>query len=152
MNVFVDTSALLAILAANDRSHVLAKQVWTDLLTRQVNLIVTNYVLLETFSLVQRRLGMMAIIILQQDITPALRVEWVAEREHMTGLAAMLTAADRQLSLVDCVSFAAMRRLRIEVAFAFDRHFADQGFLCIPPTGETLAEEPVVYAEMHPPK
>ncbi len=40
----------------------------------------------------------------------------------------MLAANRRQLSLVDCVSFAAMRELGIEHYFAFDQHFDEQGF------------------------
>jgi len=44
------------------------------------------------------------------------------------GVAALLTAGRRQLSLVDCVSFLTMRRLNLKMAFAFDRHFTEQGF------------------------
>jgi len=39
-----------------------------------------------------------------------------------------LTAARRQLSLVDCISFEVMRRRGIKTAFTFDDHFAEQGF------------------------
>ncbi|MDP2857839.1 MAG: VapC toxin family PIN domain ribonuclease, partial [Bacillota bacterium] len=46
--------------------------------------------------------------------------------------AALLTAGRRNLSLVDCVSFDVMRRLGMEKAFAFDAHFAEQGFQCMP--------------------
>ncbi len=38
----------------------------------------------------------------------------------------------RRLSWVDCVSFVMMRRLRLEACFAFDRHFAGQGFALVP--------------------
>jgi predicted nucleic acid-binding protein len=43
-------------------------------------------------------------------------------------MAALLTAGRRELSLVDCVSFACMRRLGITRALHFDRHFKEQGF------------------------
>jgi predicted nucleic acid-binding protein len=36
------------------------------------------------------------------------------------------------LSLVDCTSFQVMRQLGIDTAFAFDEHFAEQHFTCIP--------------------
>ena len=33
---------------------------------------------------------------------------------------------------VDCVSFSVMRRLGVRDAFAFDAHFGEQGFTCLP--------------------
>ena len=41
----------------------------------------------------------------------------------------------RQLSLVDCASFDIMRRLGLRDVFAFDPHFAEQGFRCLPEGG-----------------
>jgi predicted nucleic acid-binding protein len=41
-------------------------------------------------------------------------------------------AGQRDLSLVDFVSFELMRREGIRTAFTFDRHFAEQGFECVP--------------------
>lgn len=133
MSVFVDTSALFAILDADDENHEPAGRTWADLVAQQVNLICTNYVLLEGFALVQRRLGLGAIRTLQEDIIPLLGVEWVTKVHHESGVAALLVAADRHLSLVDCISFEMMRHLGIREAFAFDHHFADQGFALIPP-------------------
>ena len=43
-------------------------------------------------------------------------------------MAAVLAARRRDLSVVDCVSFEAMRRQHIVSAFAFDPHFGAQGF------------------------
>jgi predicted nucleic acid-binding protein len=39
-------------------------------------------------------------------------------------------SARRHLTLVDCASFESMRRLTVRRAFAFDRHFEEQGFEC----------------------
>jgi predicted nucleic acid-binding protein len=133
MSVFVDTSALFAVLDADDENHELAGRTWADLVAQGVDLICTNYVLLEGFALVQRRLGLGAIRTLQEDIIPMLHVEWVTDVRHASGVAALLVAANRQLSLVDCVSFETMRHLGAREAFTFDRHFADQGFTLVPP-------------------
>jgi len=132
MSVFVDTSALFAVLDADDQNHEHAKQAWANLVTQEIELVCTNYVLVETFALAQNRLGMAAVRVLQEDVIPVLRVEWMDERAHSASITALLIAARRQLSLVDCVSFDTMRRLGIKTAFAFDRHFAEQGFECIP--------------------
>ena len=132
MRVFVDTSAFLAILNADDQNHDRAKRVWADLITRDALLICTNYVLVETFALVQHRLGMQAVRVFQEDVLPVVNIEWVNEAHHGAGVSAILTAGRRQLSLVDCVSFEMMRQLGIDTAFVFDHHFEEQGFKIIP--------------------
>ncbi|NJN81851.1 MAG: VapC toxin family PIN domain ribonuclease, partial [Caldilineaceae bacterium] len=65
---------------------------------------------------------------LYENIAPILDVQWVDESLHQAGVSALLTANRRQLSLVDCVSFEACRRLGIRNVFAFDQHFSEQGF------------------------
>lgn len=132
MSVFVDTSALYAILDADDQNHGPARATWVDLLTGEVHILSTNYVLLETFALVQNRLGMTAVRALEENVVPMLQVIWVDAELHGTGVTAMLTAGRRQLSLVDCVSFGVMRELGLTTAFAFDSDFSDQEFDCIP--------------------
>lgn len=132
MSVFLDTSAVLALLDADDRSHAEARPVWADLLGRAEDLVSTNYVLVESFALVQHRLGLEAVRTLQEDILPLVRVHWVSEADHRAGVTALLTANRRQLSLVDCVSFLVMRQLTLKTAFAFDRDFNAQGFETLP--------------------
>jgi predicted nucleic acid-binding protein len=132
MSTFVDTSALYAILDANDKKHAQAREVWSALADRMAQVTSTNYVLLETTALLQHRLGMNAVRALQQEIVPVLLVHWINDEDHDTAVAALLTAGRRRLSLVDCTSFGVMRQLGIRQAFAFDQHFAEQGFECVP--------------------
>jgi len=132
MSVFVDTSAFFAVLDADDGNHDAARQVWEDLLTQEAVLVCSNYVLVETLALVQRRVGIPAVRTFQEDIVPVLKVEWVDETIHQVGIASVLAAARKELSLVDCVSFEIMRRLGIKTAFVFDHHFEEQGFECLP--------------------
>ena len=128
MMVFVDTSALYALLDREDQNHRSAAEIWMDLIDRDASVVCTNYVLVEAFALIQHRLGIEAIRTLEDDLVPMLDVQWMTETNHQAGLAALLTAASRRLSLVDCVSLKTMRSLGIQTAFAFDRHFAEQGF------------------------
>ena len=128
MTVFVDTSALLAVLDADDDFHSPARRIWGDLLQRGEDLFCTSYVLVECFALVQNRLGIAAVRLLVEDILPVISVHWVAPEEHQAGVSALLTAGRRDLSLVDCVSFQSMRGLGVPEAFAFDQDFVEQGF------------------------
>ena len=132
MSVFIDTSALLAVLDAGDVNHRQARQAWVDLIERREALVCTNYILVETIAVAQRRLGLPAVRALHEDIAPILQIEWVSESSHCNGMSAMLIAGRRRLSLVDCVSFDTMRQLGMKAAFTFDRHFVAQGFAAIP--------------------
>ena len=132
MTIYVDTSAFLSVLDADDGFHAAATETWKDLLNSEATLLVTNYILLETVSLVQHRLGVRAARSFHEDIVPLLQVVWLDETAHNAGIAHMLAAGRRHLSLVDCASFHVMRRLGLRTAFTLDRHFAREGFQCIP--------------------
>ena len=132
MTIFVDTSAIYAILSADDPHHTEAATKWRDLLINGEDLICTNYIVIETFAIVQNRFGMAAVRALQENAMPLLRVEWITPAQHDTAVKIMLASGRRQLSLVDCTSFETMRQLGIETAFVFDTHFAEQGFECVP--------------------
>jgi predicted nucleic acid-binding protein len=132
MRVFVDTSAFLAVLNPDDVNHQRATATWEDLLRREEQLIVTNYVLLETIALAQRRHGIPFVQNFQLSAVPVLSIHWVDASIHALGLTALLAANRRQLSLVDCTSFQVMRQLGIDTVFAFDEHFVEQQFVCIP--------------------
>jgi predicted nucleic acid-binding protein len=132
MTILVDTSAFLAVLNADDQNHRVARATWEKLISQDAVLICTNYVLVETFALIQKRLGMEAVRIFQEDVVSFVQIEWLDAASHSRSVAALLTANRRQLSLVDCASFDTMRQLGIISAFAFDPHFTEQGFTCIP--------------------
>ena len=132
MSYFVDTSALLAVIDVDDRNHKRAKKLWSKLISSGEVLICTNYILVETFALVQHRFGMKAVRVLEDDIIPVFTVEWVDEAIHKAAVSGLLAATRRKLSLVDCTSFEVMRRLGVRKTFVFDPHFKEQGFTCVP--------------------
>lgn len=83
---------------------------------------------MECCALAQSRLGLEAVRSITEDILPMMEVVWVDETTHAMAMAALLAAQRRKLSLVDCVSFTVLRINGARVAFAFDRHFAEEGF------------------------
>jgi predicted nucleic acid-binding protein len=132
VTAFIDTSFFIALLTREDRFHARADEMWKTFLESDEPLLCSNYVLLETFSLIQSRLGLKAVAEFQRDVVPLLLVEWVDGNSHGAGLAAVLAAQRRDLSLVDCVSFEVMRRKGVKNALTFDKHFQEQGFECLP--------------------
>jgi len=132
MTTFVDTSAMYAVLDASDGSHLPARTVWEALLIDDETLLTSNYVIGESFALVQHHLGLEAVRAFQDRVLPVLEVQWVDEADHAAAVQAVLAADRPQLSLVDCVSFQVMRRLGLRTVFAFDEHFQEQGFQVLP--------------------
>lgn len=132
MATFADTSGLYAAFNPSDQNHLAALDAWTSLASRTEVLITTNYVVLEAISLVARRMGFQAVRAMQTDVVPLLQIHWVDAELHARAMAALLTAGERDLSLVDCVSFTVMRQFGLDTAFAFDDHFVRQGFRRIP--------------------
>jgi len=131
MRVFIDTSALYALLDRDDANNQKAKKVWTHLLGAEHALVTSNYILVEAFALIQNRLGLEAVRGFQEDILPLINIEFVSPEVHRSGIAALLSASKRPLSLVDCVSFEFMRSSGIKSVFAFDNHFKEQGFVIL---------------------
>ena len=125
MTVFVDTSALFALLDADDEQHHEAATVFGEL-AGSVDLVTHNYVHVETIALTARRLGPKATRALLDDLLPSVRTVWVDEGLHAAALAAYREGSSA--SLVDHVSFELMREAGIAVAFAFDADFAARGF------------------------
>ena len=132
MSAFVDTSALITILDADQPRHGEVLDVWERSVVESRPLFTSNYVLVESFALIQRRLGLQALGALADVLLPALRPLWIDEELHSAAVAALFTAGRRGLSLVDCTSFELMRRYGIRDAFALDDDFARQGFRLIP--------------------
>jgi uncharacterized protein len=130
--VFADTAGLYAVLDRDDSNNERASAAWRALLGPDLAMVTTNYVLLETFALVQRRLGMAAMRSFSGDVLPVLKQEWVTPDDHSAALAAVLAAGRRDLSFVDTSSFQVMRRLGIRSAFTFDAHFRKHGFEVFP--------------------
>jgi len=132
MNIFTDTSAFLAVLNANDQFHPAARQQWEEILVADTVLFSSNYVVIETTTLLQHRFGIEAVRLFESDVLPILETTWVDEAVHNRGMSALLVATRRNVSLVDCTSFAIMRLIGVDTAFTFDPHFHEQGFSVIP--------------------
>ena len=129
MLVFCDTSALYAVGNRDDEAHEAAAEAWEALIGGdRYRLVSTNYVVVETLSLAQKRQGLAAMRVLRDALDQTVEVTFVDETLHNAAVEDCLRTRRRGVSLVDCVGFAFMRRHGIHHAFAFDRHFTEYGF------------------------
>lgn len=148
MKVFVDSSALYAILDEDDPNH--ADAAWSlTKLVEVADLVSHNYVQLESEVLVRRRFGIDAVASLVDRLLPGLMTIWVDAAIHAAAVEAWRAGGGR-VSLVDHVSFIVMRQLQIDVAFSYDADFERHGFRRphLPPDGarRRVSEASAPYA------
>ena len=126
MSVFVDTSALYALLDEADANHPAAADAFRRL--RGSELVTHAYVVVETLALIGRRLGWDATQGFIDYLLPVIEVRPVDDALHRAALMAYRESGSSQVSFVDRVSFAFMRASRLRMAFAFDDDFTAQRF------------------------
>jgi predicted nucleic acid-binding protein len=132
VSVFVDTSALYALLVRTEEGHPEISSAFGSLLDLNRRLVTSNYVMVETAALLQRRFGLAAVHDLQSRIVPLLTIRWIGEVRHRRAMERLLRTDRRRLSLVDCSSFDIMDADGIAEALALDRDFEAAGYRVVP--------------------
>lgn len=136
MSVFVDTSAFLAMLDRAQPRHDDVANAWREAVAAGRPLVTSNIVLVESFALLQRRLGMEAVRALVARFLPLVETLFATDPVHAAATSAFLTADRRRLSFVDCVSFELMRRRGIDEVLSLDADFQREGFRLLPPSSD----------------
>jgi predicted nucleic acid-binding protein len=133
VTTFVDTSAFYALLTEEDEHNNRATR-WLDQISTESDeqLVTHSYVVVETVSLVHRRLGPTLTRMFLEDLLPVCTILFVDEPLHARASSAFLGGLGRRPSFVDRVSFELMRTERIRRAFAFDPDFTREGFETVP--------------------
>jgi predicted nucleic acid-binding protein len=127
--VYLDTSGVLAYLDGDDDCHGKALSAWNQVLEGGGSFVMTDYVRLECWTLIQRRLGLEAVADFREAILPLCEVIEVGRAGFDLLSRQVLLGRRRTLSLVDLSSFDCMERLRLKRAIAFDEHFDERGYL-----------------------
>ena len=125
---FVDTSGFYAFLDGTDTFHAVARDLFLRAQRESWELLTTNYVVHETWAVVQARLGWEAVDAWRDVLLPRCAIAWVTPELHALGEARCRQARERRLSLTDCVSIEFMRQRGLSLAIADDEHFAREGF------------------------
>jgi predicted nucleic acid-binding protein len=111
--------------------HARAKRALTRLVEDGAELHVGSYALLETMALLQSRVSLEAALQFERSFGPLLRVTRIDEKLHARSVRRLELRRSRELSLADCSSFVIMEDLGLTEAFAYDPHFAREGFRLI---------------------
>ena len=126
--IFVDTSAGLALINSDDANHRRAVDTLDRIIASGEEMFTHSFALVESVSLIQRRMGLALAVEFHDTLTRLISVHWVSEQEHLRGFELLRTRNRRGLSLVDCVSFILMNDRRCNSAFAYDDDFQREGF------------------------
>ena len=129
-DVFVDTSALVALAIKADNQNQRARAVRDNILVPgRCVLITTLLVLAETHALVLRRTGRppFAASYLRRLYDGDLNVVPVMSSDERTALEILIRYQDKEFSFADAVSFSVMERLRIGRVFSYDSDFDQYG-------------------------
>lgn len=126
--VFADTSGLFAFLVKNDDMHLQAGNIFRSFAERDTRLLTSSYVLVETIALLQRRVGLDAVLDFQDRLLPLLEIIWVDSHWHTKAVNRLIAINQKDVSLVDCTSFVIMDAMEVDTAFCFDRHFEKNGY------------------------
>ena len=98
MVIFIDTSAIYALLDASDKNHERALAAWAEWLSQPDQFATSNYVLLESSALIQYPLGIAAVRAFYEEFVPVLQVHWVTADLQSAGVKTILAAAQRDFS------------------------------------------------------
>lgn len=128
--VFVDTSALIALIDRADPRHEAARSTLLALSDRE--LVTHGYVVAETLAVARRRFGVDGVVAMIDDLLPILAVLPVEASVHADAQSRYRASLPSGTSFVDQVSFGIMAQASIETAFALDVDFATAGVSVVP--------------------
>lgn len=130
MKYFVDTGAFVALYQKNDTYHEKAKTIWNRLRQENSTLYTTRDCIVETVILIRRRAGYEQALTCGNDLwdSPVLEIIRSTLIQDQLAWEWFKKYSDKELSFVDCLSFAVMKEKRIQQAFTFDKNFEQVGF------------------------
>ena len=119
--VLWDSSAILALLDADDADHERAVAIAHKIAAEQRPCFITNYIEVEEHALLLRKLGRM--LAREWLLAGGLPVIRAAPQEENRAREIVARHSDKDWSLCDAISFAVLNTRGIRLAFTFDRHF-----------------------------
>ena len=127
-NLFVDTSAFIALRDSKDISHISAKRFLKKIKEQRIHLITTNFIFDEVYTYFCR-FHKVAVEIGEYIRNSPGIVEYhriTADDENRAWEIAK-SYKDKTFSFTDCTSFAICERLGVKDVFTFDEHFKQYG-------------------------
>jgi len=131
--LLVDTSAWVAMTDRRDSYHTSALA-FNQEIARKVTLVVSDYILDETYTLLLNNVGYHLTVKFKQKLDVLIQQEIVQLIWITPAIAKQAWEIfeqfnrDKQWSFTDCTSYVVMNNHGLTEAFTFDHHFSQMGF------------------------
>lgn len=131
--LFLDTSALIALLNPRDQYHKKIKQ-YLENTQQSLRGVTSNLVLSELMTFFSRHGSLNDVLRFQTEMlsNPHFSIIWVDKELHEVASQILKKFSDHRLSFTDASSFAIMKRERVSCALTFDEDFKRAGFESVP--------------------
>lgn len=145
--ILVDTSALLALLDADDRRQESVRAAFAE--HPDADFVTHGYIVAESIAVARRRLGIDGVIALLDDVLPAVAVLPLDPATHAVAQARYRASLPSGVSFVDQVSFVVIEREAIDTAIVLDADFVRPG-LTVLPAPASIGQSPLARAARDP--
>ncbi|MBI5676599.1 MAG: PIN domain-containing protein [Nitrospirae bacterium] len=128
--IFIDSSYLIALEAADDQNHKKALLHWQELIMNLPMIVTTSYILNEVATFFNSRNNHDKAVEIGNNILNSSLVKFIHIDEPLfhDGWLYFRRHKDKSYSLTDCISFIVMNQHGIKTALTFDAHFIQAGF------------------------
>ena len=129
INIFIDTSAFVALLDEKDIDHQEALEKSDKICRDGLQPVTSDYILDESYTTILKHAGYQGAVVFDEGLK---RGSWqvirINEARFVDTQAAFLRFnKDKTWSFTDCTSYVVMKELKIRKAFSFDEHFKQMG-------------------------
>ncbi len=131
---FIDTSFIIALEAKDDQNHGIALNFWKKIIASHPSFVTTSYVLDEIVTFFNSRNKHSKAVEIGNCLinSPSIEFIHVDEVVFYEGWRYFRQHDDKLYSLTDCISFTVMKKLKLNEALTFDKHFVQSGFEKLP--------------------
>jgi predicted nucleic acid-binding protein len=127
--IFVDTSAVAALMNARDPYHKQADAYFQKIIEGKYSIVVTNFVIAETHAILVGHAKSIPLGLrwLNEVAYKAFKVIRPSKEDEEGSIKLLNTYKDKAWSLTDAISFHIMEKLNIKYYFSFDDDFRQTG-------------------------
>lgn len=126
--VFLDTVGLLALWNESDQWHAAAQEAFDLLEAANRSYVSTPFVLAECGNAASRRAFRQDVVKVRKSLEADNSLIWPTDHDWFAAWQQYESGRPGDPGIVDCISFAVMRRFGLADAFTNDQHFAAAGF------------------------
>jgi len=133
-NIFIETSAFIALYLKGDDFHSQAAELLKEL-RGKTTFVTSNFILDEIYTFLRAKKGKQVAVNFAEFLAQnaeVVKLRRISLEDEKEAFGYFKKFDFSGLSFTDCTSFALMKKLEIKEVFTFDQHFAKAGFKVLP--------------------